>query len=293
MSIIKKNLFIISLLLLINPVFAQISDESLKINPLLELYGSNAKTLALKGNVTQMHVQQFSLDTKGNKITDSLTFSNLYKFDKDGLTKEFEENHKDFQSKKYFFSYTNKGYVSHIDIETTDLSKDKDTSDTNLNNQAATTVFSTIDYKYVKKKNILYKGQENIEGELKKTNTRDEYFYHFNDENQIVQIDNQSNDSTTKYIYDSNGLVKEVHTLKLEVLIHKAIYKYDTNNRLINIVTIYSDNKIKHPNIETAINYKFDNEGNIIEKKIVSYLHSPNGTKNFFEGNLYQYDYIY
>jgi hypothetical protein len=288
-----KNLFIISLTLLINPAFAQISDESLKNNPMLELLGSNAKTLGLKGNVIQMQEQQFTLDAKGNKTDTSSVFSNHYKFDKDGLTKEFEENYTAFQSKKYFFSYTNKGYVSHIDIETTNLPKDQDTSDTNLANQSATTFFSTVDYKYVKKKNILYKGQENIEGESKKINTRNEYFYHFNDENQIVQIDNQSTDFATKYIYDSNGLIKEVHTLKRDILTYKAFYKYDTNNRIINIATINSDNKTKYPNIETLLNYKLDNKGNVIEKKIISYLYSPNGTKDFLEGNLYQYDYMY
>ncbi|MBW4362740.1 hypothetical protein [Flavobacterium taihuense] len=287
-----KNLFIISLMLLINPAFSQISDASLKSNPMLELLGANAKTMGLKGDVTQMQVQQFSLDAKGNKIADSLTFSNLYKFDKDGLTKEFEENYTDFQSKKYFFSYTNKGYVSHIDIETNDLSKDKDTSDTNLANQAQTSFFSTIDYKYVKKKNILYKGQENIEGELKKTNTRNEYFYHFNDNNQIVQIDYQSTDLVTKYIYDPNGMINEIQTLKSGVLLNKNICKYDRNNRLIHIITIKANNNTKYPNEEISINYKLDNNGNIIEKKTLTYLYTK-GTKDFFEGYLHLYNYTY
>lgn len=294
MNTIKQKLFITSLLLLINPLFAQISDESLKINPLLELFGSNAKTLELKGNVTQMRVQQFLIDAKGNKIVDSLTFSNLYKFDKDGLTKEFGQVFTDLQSKTHFYSYTNKGYISHIDVETADLAKEKDTTENNLNNQSSTLNFSTVDYKYVQKKNILYKGEEISDGSSKKTTTRKEYFYHFNDGNQIVQIDYQSADLITKYIYDFNALLKETQTSKSGVLLHKNIYRYDRNNRLTNIITINADNNTKYPNKEISVAYKFDNKGNITEKKMVTYLYSAKGGKSFFEAflNLYNYDYL-
>ncbi|WP_264564874.1 hypothetical protein [Flavobacterium sp. N3904] len=289
MNNFTKSIFSLCLFLLINPVFSQVNDETSKANPMLELLGSNAKTLGLKGNVKEMQEQKFSLDAKGKKIVDSVLSNNIYKFDKDGLTKEFEQNYSNTQSKKYFFSYTNKGYISHIDIETTDLSKNKDTSDTYLTNQYLAAVFSTVDYKYVKKKNILYKGEDQTEG---KKNIRNEYFYHFNDDNQIVQIDYQSTDLTTKYIYDSNGLIKEIYSLKSGIITNKAVCKYE-KNILINILTISTDNKTKLPNNETVINYKFDTKGNITEKKIVSYLYSPNGNKEFLEGNLYQYDYIY
>ena len=289
---IIKNLFIISLLLLINPAFAQISDETLKNNPMLELYGTNAKTLELKGNVTQMRVQQFLIDEKGNKIIDTITFSNLYKFDKNGLTQEFEQNYKDLQSKKTFFSYTNRGYISHVDIETINLLKAKDTSDSNLTNQFLVPDYSTVDYKYVKKKNILYKGEELITGSSKKTNSRNEYFYHFNDNNQIIQIDYQSTDLVTKYIYESNGMINEIQTLKSGILFNKNICKYDRNNRLINIITIKANNNTKYPNEEISINYKLDNSGNIIEKKTLTYVYTK-GTKDFFEGYLHLYNYTY
>lgn len=294
MNTIKKNLFIISLLLLINPVFAQISDESLKTNPLLELYGSNVKTLGLKGNVTQMHEQQFSINAKGNTTGDSELINNFYKFNTEGSTKEFEQNYKYILSKKHFFSYTNKGYISHIDIETINVAKDKDTTETNLENETQTPAFSSADYKYVQKKNILYKGEEVTESSPKKTTTKKEYFYHFNDDNQIYQIDYQSTNLTTKYIYDSNALVKEINTFKSDILSHKNIYKYDRNNRLINITTINSDNNTKYPNQEIIITYKLDENGNVIEKKMITYLYNNKGTKEFLEGflNLYNYTYL-
>jgi hypothetical protein len=288
-----KNLFIISLLLLINPVFAQFSDETLTTNPLMELYGTNAKTLALKGNVTQMRIQQFLIDEKGNKSIDTVTFSNLYKFDKNGLTQEFEQNYKDLQSKKNYFSYTNKGYVSHIDIETINFLKDKDTSDTNLINQSLTPDYSTVDYKYVHKKNILFKGEDFIEGMPKKTTARKEYFYHFNDENQIFQIDYQTSDLAIKYNYDTNGLLKESLTLKSGLPFSKNIYKYDRNSRLTNITTINSATITKYPSEETVISYKLDSNGNAIEKKVKNYLYSPEGNKKFNEGYLYLYNYTY
>lgn len=293
MITIQKNLFIISLLLLINPVFAQTSDESLKINPLLELFGSNTKTLDLKGNVTQMHEQQFSLNAKGNVTGDSELINNFYKFYPEGSTKEFEQNYKYLLSKKYFFSYTNKGYISHIDIETLNVAKDKDTTNIPLENETQTSDFSTTDYKYVQKKNILYKGEEVNEGAPKKATARNEYFYHFNDDNQIFQIDYQTKDLKTKYIYDSNALVKELHTFKSGLLSHKNIYKYDRNNRLINIATINSDNNTEYPNRETIFTYKLDENGNVIEKKMITYLYNNKGTKEFLEGFLILYNYTY
>ena len=288
-----KNLFIIGLLLLITPVFAQISDESLKINPLLELFGSNPKTLGLKGNVTQMHEQQFLINSKGNVTGDSELINNFYKFYPEGSTKEFEQNYKYVLSKKHFFSYTNKGYISHIDIETVNVGKNKDTTETNLENETQTPDFSTADYKYVQKKNILYKGEEVIKSSPKKATTRNEYFYHFNDDNQIFQIDYQPTDLSTKYIYDSNALVKEVHTIKSGILSHKNIYKYDHNNRLIKIATINSDNNTKYPNKEIILTYKLDEKGNVIEKKMVTYLYNNKGTKEFLEGFLILYNYTY
>jgi hypothetical protein len=287
MNTIRKNLYVVCLLLLINPLFAQISDESLKINPILELFGSNIKTLELKGNVSQMHEQQFSINAKGDKTATEL-INNFYKFYPEGSTKEFEQNYKYLLSKKHFFSYNNKGYISHIDVETINL-KDKDT----LSNQSSDPDYTTVDYKYVQKKNILYKGEELIEGTSKKTSARNEYFYHFNDDNQIVQIDYQSVDSSTTYLYDSNALVKETLTFKSGILSHKNIYKYDRNKRLTNILTINSDNKTKHPNKEIAITYKFDDKGNILEKKMMTYLYSPKGIKEFFEGYLNIYNYAY
>lgn len=292
MNTIKKKLFIASLLLLINPVFAQISDESLKINPMLELFGSNVKTLELKGNVNQMHEQQFSINAKGDK-TDSELINNFYKFYPEGSTKEFEQNYKYMQSEKHFFSYTNKGYISHIDIETVNAAKEKDTLNTYLENESPAPDFSTIDYKYVQKKNILYKGEEVTEGSPKKKTTRKEYFYHFNDYDQIVQIDDQSTDISTKYLYGFNAQIKETQTFKSGILSHKNIYKYDRNNKLINIATIQSDNTSKHPNREVTITYKFDSKGNIIEKKTMAYLYSPKGIKEFIEGFLNLYNYVY
>lgn len=289
----KKNNFIVSLLLLATPLFAQISDVSLKTNPMLELFGSNAKTMDLKGNVVQMHEQLFSINAKGDK-TETELINNFYKFYPEGSIKEFEQNYEYLFSKKYFFSYTNKGYISHIDIETINLAKDKDTTNTNLENESSEPVFSVVDYKYVEKKNILYKGEDVSEGSPKKKTTRKEYFYHFNDDNQIVQIDDKSADISTKYIYETDVFIKETQILKSGILSHKNIYKYDRNNRLTNIVTIYSDNKTKYPNKEIAITYKVDNKGNIIEKKTNTFLYTAKGTKEFLEGflNLYNYTYL-
>lgn len=289
----KKNNFIVSLLLLATPLFAQISDVSLKTNPMLELFGSNAKTMDLKGNVVQMHEQLFSINAKGDK-TETELINNFYKFYPEGSIKEFEQNYEYLFSKKYFFSYTNKGYISHIDIETINLAKDKDTTNTNLENESSEPVFSVVDYKYVEKKNILYKGEDVSEGSPKKKTTRKEYFYHFNDDNQIVQIDDKSADISTKYIYETDVFIKETQILKSGILSHKNIYKYDRNNRLTNIVTIYSDNKTKYPNKEIAITYKVDNKGNIIEKKTNIFLYTAKGTKEFLEGflNLYNYTYL-
>lgn len=297
MTIKKKNLFILSLLLLlINPLFAQISDQSLKSNPALELFGSNPKTLNLKGNVAQMHEQQFSINAKGEK-TETELINTFYKFSTEGSTKEFEQNYEYLQSEKHFFSYTNKGYISHIDIETLDLTKKKDTLNTTLDstvvNESPAPVFSTIDYKYVQKKNILYKGEEIAKASSPKKITRNEYFYQFNDYNQIVFINYQSSAISTKYIYDANGLVKETQTFQSDVLSNKNIYKYDHNNNLIKITTINSDNTTKYPNKEISITYKFDTKGNIIEKKKITYLYSPNGIKEFSEGFLNVYNYTY
>lgn len=278
---------------MINPLFAQISDESLKINPMLELFGSNPKTLGLKGNIAQMHEQQFSINAQGDK-TESELINNFYKFYPEGSTKEVEQNYKYLKSEKHFFSYTNKGYISHIDIETIKIATDKDSTSTNLENKSPTPDFSVVDYKYVQKKNILYIGEEVTEGSPKKKTFRKEYFYHFNDDNQIVQIDDQSADISTNYIYDSNGIVKETQTLKSGMLSHKNVYKYDRDNRLINIATINANNNSKHPNRELSISYKFDTNGNIIEKKIMAFQYSPKGIKEFFEGflNLYNYSYL-
>lgn len=287
MITIKKIFFVSSLLLLINPTFAQIADETLNINPTLELYGSNTKALGLKGNVIQMHEQQFSINAKGEK-TDSELINNFYKFYPEGITKEFEQNYQYLLSKKHFFSYTNKGYISHIDVETINL-QNKDT----LTDQSPEPEYTTIDYNYVQKKNILYKGEELTEGSLKKTRTRKEYFYHFNDDNQIVQIDDQSTDVTTKYIYDLNALVKEIHTLKSGILSCKDIYKYDREKRLINITTINANNTTKYPNREIVISYKLDTTGNILEKKMITYIYTPKGDKGFFEGFLNLYNYVY
>ncbi|WP_281226085.1 hypothetical protein [Flavobacterium aquiphilum] len=296
MTIKKKNLFIVSLLFLINPLFAQISDECQKTNPVLELFGSNSKTLNLKGNVAQMHEQQFSINAKGDKTENEL-INTFYKFSTEGATKEFEQNYKYLKSEKHFFSYTNKGYISHVDIETLNLAKKKDTLNTILDstavNEPLEPSFSTVDCKYVQKKNILYKGEESIEGSSPKKTTRKESFYHFNDYDQIILINHQSDSISTKYIYDANGLVKETQTFKSDVLSHKNIYKYDHDNNLIKITTINSDNTTKYPNKEIAITYKFDPKGNIIEKKMMAYLYSPKGIKEFIEGFLNVYNYVY
>lgn len=294
MNFLKKSLLIASLLLLINPLFAQISDEQLKTNPMLELYGSNAKTLSLKGSVKEMQEHKFETDVQGHTTNDSASVSNVYKFDQNGLTKEIEETLKNQQSKKSFFSYTNKGYLSHVDIETTLISSEKDTTDANVENTAdKEPIFTTIDYKYVQKKNILFKGEDNIEGMPKKVTARKEYFYHFNDGNQIFQIDYQASDLVTKYSYDANGLIKESLTLKSGMPFSKNIYKYDRNNRLINLVTINSDNTTKYPNEETVITYKLDSNGNAIEKKVKNYFYSSEGKKKFNDGYLYLYNYTY
>jgi hypothetical protein len=294
MNTIKKNLFIISLLLMINPVFAQISDESLKTNPMLELFGSNAKTLRLKGSVTEMQEHKFATDAQGYTTNDSASVSYIYKFDPNGLTKEIEETLRDLQTKKSFFSYTNKGFISHIDIETTLFSNEKDTTDANIENTAEKDpIFSTIDYKYVQKKNILFKGEDHIEGNPKKVTSRKEYFYHFNDDNQVFQIDYQTDDFVTKFNYDANGLIKESLTLKSGIPFSKNIYKYDSNSRLINLTTINSNNTTKYPNEETIVTYKIDLNGNTIEKKVKNYLYSTEGKKKFNEGYLYLYNYTY
>ncbi|PJJ08709.1 hypothetical protein CLU83_1999 [Flavobacterium sp. 1] len=279
---------------MINPVFAQISDESLKTNPMLELFGSNAKTLRLKGNVKEMQEHKFATDVQGHTTNDSASVSNQYKFDSNGITVEIEETLRDLQTKKSFFSYTNKGFVSHIDIETTLLSNEKDTAVVETENTAEKDpLFSSVDYKYVQKKNILFKGEDFIEGTPKKTTARKEYFYHFNDYNQIFQIDYQTSDLVVKYNYDANGLIKESLTLKSGLPFSKNIYKYDRNNRLINFTTINSDNNTKYPNQETVISYKLDSSGNAIEKKVKNYLYSPEGNKKFNEGYLYLYNYTY
>lgn len=294
MNFIKKNLFIISLLLIIKPAFAQIEYDLQKTNPMLELFGSNAKTLNLKGNVVQMHEQQFSTNSKGEAADNSELINNFYKFNPEGTTKEFKQNYRYLRSENHFFSYTNKGYISHIDIETVNAVKNKDTTNTNLENESPTPDFSVIDYKYVQKKNILYKGVEVTQSLPKKITVRKEYFYHFNDDNQIFQIDDQSADISTKYNYAVNGLVEETHTLKSGVFSYKNIYKYDRNNRLISIATINSGNNSKLPNKVLNISYKFDDNGNVIEKKMMAYQYSPKGIKEFIEGflNLYNYTYL-
>lgn len=279
---------------MINPVFAQISDKSLKTNPLLELFGSNVKTLELKGNVKEMLEQKFVLNAQGHTTNDTASVSNQYKFDQNGITIEIEETLRNLQSKKSFYSYTNKGFVSHIDIETTLFSYKKDTTDANVGNTAEKDpIFSAVDYKYVQKKNILFKGEDFIEGMPKKTTARKEYFYHFNDENQVFQIDYQTSNLEIHYNYDTNGLINESLTLKSGVPFYKNIYKYDRNKRLNKILTINTDNNTKYPNEETVITYKIDSKGNTIEKKTQIYLYSPKGTKEFYEGYLYLYNYTY
>lgn len=276
-----------------NSVFSQVNDETFKANPMVELLGTNTKTLGLKGTIKEMQEQKFILDAKGKKTSDSLVFSNLYKFNKDGLTTECEQNYKALQSKKYFFSYTNQGYISHIDIETVHFYTEKDSTNTIWVNQSATPDYSTVDYKYVKKKNILYKGEEQIAGLPKKVNSKNEYFYHFTNEDKITQIDDQTSDYTTKYNYGDNGFVKEVQTFKSGNTFNKNSYKYDRNNRIINIATVNLKSNTKDPNREIIISYKLDDNGNIIEKKLKTYSYFPNGTKEFVESYLYEYNYIY
>jgi len=237
-----------------NTVFSQVNDETFKAIPLQELFGTNTKVLGLKGAIKVMQEQKFSLDSKGNKTADSLVFSNLYKFNKDGLTTECEQNYKALQSKKYFFSYTNQGYISHIDIETVHFYVEKDSTDTIWVNQSETPDYSTVDFKYVRKKNILYKGEEEMSGLPKKVNSRAEFFYHFNDEDKIIQVDDKKSDYIANYSYTSNDLVKEIQTFKSGSLFNKNSYKYDRNNRIVNITTIIlkatRKNQIrKHPSV--------------------------------------------
>ena len=291
MNFFKKIIFIFNLLTLVNYASAQSIDVSTRTNPLLQL-GINTEILGLKGNVKEMQAHKFITDDQGRTINDSALVSNQYKFDSNGLTKEIEETFRNLLSKKSFFSYTNKGYVSHIDIETTLLSNEKDTTNTE-NTEEKDPIFSTVDYKYVPKKNILYRGEDLTERLPQKTTSKKEYFYHFNDTNQIFQIDYQTNDLVTQYNYDSNGLIKESLTSKSGIASYKNIYKYDRNNRLINLVTINSGNKSKYPNEETIITYKLDNNGNTIEKKTKTFQYTPQGIKKFIEGNLYLYKYTY
>lgn len=288
MIFLKNTLFIFSFLLII-PASAQSIDAALKTNPLLEL-GINTKILGLKGNIKEMQERKFIIDDQGHTTNYSILLSNQYKFDSNGLTQEIEETISNSQSKKSFFSYTNKGFVSHIDIETTLYSNEKDTTDTNSEKDP---IFSTVDYKYVQKKNILFKGEDSTENNPQKVTTRKEYFYHFNDDNQIFQVDYQTTDVVTKYNYDVNGLIKESLTLKSGAPFYKKMYKYDRNNRLINIVTLNSDNTTKYPNEETVITYKLDSNGNAMEKKVKNYLYSSKGTKELNEGYLFLYNYTY
>ncbi|MBF4469813.1 hypothetical protein [Flavobacterium sp. HJJ] len=293
MNFLKKTFLVLSLLLVINPVSAQSADILMRINPLLEL-GVNTQLLKLKGNVKEMQEHKFATDVQGHTANDSASVSNVYKFDTNGLTKEIEETLRNQQSKKSFFSYTNKGFVSHIDIETTLILHQKDTTNTDtINTAEKDPVFSAVDYKYVQKKNILFKGEDYIEGMPKKVTARKEYFYHFNDDNQIFQVDYQTNDLVTKYSYDSNGLINESLTTKSGMPFSKNIYKYDRNSRLTNIVTINSDNATKYPNEETVFSYKLDSNGNAVEKKVKSYIYTPQGSKKFNEGYLYLYNYTY
>nr|WP_315252110.1 hypothetical protein [uncultured Flavobacterium sp.] len=293
MNFFKKSLLFLSILFVINPALAQSIDVSLNANPLLEL-GINTQLLRLKGSVTEMQEHRFTTDSQGHTANDSASVSNVYKFDMNGLTKEIEQTIRNQQSKKSFFSYTNKGYVSHIDIETLLFSSEKDTADTNIGNEAEKDpIFSTADYKYVQKKNILFKGEDYTENVPQKTTLRKDYFYHFNDNNEIFQIDNQTSDLVIKYNYDANGLIKESLTLKSGKPFFKNIYKYDRNSKLINFTTINSDNTTKYPNEETVISYKLDSYGNVIEKKVKKYFYSTEGIKKFNEGCLYLYNYTY
>lgn len=289
MNFLEKSIFILSFLYFSNPAAAQSTDIALKTDPLYEL-GMSTKTLGINGTVKEMQEHKFITDNQGHTTNDSASVSYHYKFDKNGLTKELEETLRNLQTKKSFFSYTNKGFVSHIDVETTFFSKELDTTE-NITEKDPS--FSTVDCKYVQKKNILFKGEDYMAGTPKKVTDRKEYFYHFNDDNQIFQIDYQTSDLVTKYNYDSNGLIKESLTLKSGAPFYKNIYKYDRSNRIINISTIKSNNATRYPNEETVITYKLDANGNAIEKKIKNYLYSKEGVKKFNEGYLYLYNYTY
>ncbi|WP_348799647.1 hypothetical protein [Flavobacterium adhaerens] len=291
MIFLKNAIIILNLLFFITPTSAQSIHTIAKVNPLLELE-INTKTLGLKGQIAEMQEHQFVINEQGHTINDSASISNLYRFDQNGLTKEIEETLRNLESKKKFFSYTNKGLISHIDIETTRFSNNIDAHDS-ITSTAIEPDFSTLDYKYVQKKNILFKGEDYAVNLPKKITTRKEYFYHFNDKNQIFQIVNQDIDSATQYSYDANGLVTETRILKSGILSHKNIYRYDNSKKLVRITTIKADNNTKLPNEETLFIYKLDTNGNIVEKKAKTYVYSPKGTKRFTEGYLYLYNYIY
>lgn len=293
MIFFKKPTLIAVALLLANIAFAQTINYSIRTNPIIELE-INTKTLELKGNIKEMQAHKFALNDHGQTTNDSASVSHIYKFNQNGSTKEIEETFRNFQTKKSFFSYTNSGYISHIDIETILLSNQKDsTAVSEDNTDEGNPIFSTIDYKYVQKKNILFKGEDIIQNMPQKATTRKEYFYHFNDANQIFQVDYQSSDLTTKYNYGVNGLIKESLTLKSGMASHKNVYKYDRNNRLIHVAKINSDNTTKFPSEETVITYKLDSNGNAIERKEKTFVYSPKGSKKFMEGHLYLYNYTY
>jgi len=291
MIFLKKALLHLTILFFVSPLLAQTTDISLKTNPLLEL-GITTNNLALKGNVKEMQEHQFATNEQGHTTNDSASISYIYKFDQNGLTKEIEETIRNLQTKKSFYSYTNRGFISHIDIETSRFLSENDSIEIDSASNDLPD-FSTMDYKYVQKKNILFKSEDYIINIPKKTTTRTEYFYHFNDENQILQIDYQSSDLTTKFNYDTNGMLKETLTLKSGAPFYKNIYKYDRNNRLINISKINADNTSRFPSEETIISYKLDSNGNITEKKIKTFLYSSKAPKKFVHGNLYLYQYTY
>lgn len=292
MIFLKKPLFILMLILFSTSILAQSIDASLKVNPLLEL-GINTKILGLQGNVKEMQVYKFATDAQGRTINDSASMNNLYKFDQNGFTQEIKETFSHLLSKKSFFSYTNKGYVSHIDIETTRLSNENDSTAVSDVSESELPLFSSVDYKYVPKKNILYKGEDYTVNSPQKVTNRKEYFYHFNNQNQIFQIDYQTVDAAIQYNYDFNGLLKESLTSKSGIASYKKSYKYDRNNRLTTIVTINSGNNSKYPDEETIITYKLDSNGNAIEKKVKNFLYTQQGTKKFMEGHKYVYNYTY
>jgi hypothetical protein len=293
MIFLKKALLILNLLFVITAATSQSIDPTLKTNPLLEL-GINTKILGLMGNIKEMQEHKFATDAQGHTTNDSASVSYQYKFDKNGLTQEIEETFRNLLSKKSFFSYTNTNFVSHIDIETYPLSYDKDSTEVNIENPLENNlIFSTADYKYVQKKNILYKGEELIESLPQKTTTRKGYFYHFNDANQIFQIDYQTTDTSTQYNYGTNGLIKESLTSKSGTVLHKKTYKYDRNNRLVNLATFNSGNTTRIPNEEAIITYKLDTNGNAIEKKVKTYQYSKEGVKEFSQGSVFLYNYTY